>query len=89
MQDIFVLSNCNGPELRSKGFNKPNIQSVNFGENSLKYLGSKIWDLIPMDMKNVSTLEQFKALIKKWEPKSCPCRLCKTYVQGLGFVNIT
>ena len=78
-----------GPTLRNKAeFVKPSISSVHFGENSLKFLGSKIWELIPNEIKDVDELETFKVLIKRRVPKQCPCRLCKTYVHGVGFVNI-
>ena len=83
LNDIFKLSSYKGPKLRNKEeFTRQTISTVHFGENSLKYLGAKIWNLIPIEIKDVDTLEQFKVLIKKWEPKSCPCRLCKTYYIG-------
>ena len=89
LNDIFKVSDYHGPILRNKGpFVKSRIGSVHFGENSLKFLGPKIWELIPNVIKDVDTLDKFKVLIKKWVPKPCPCRLCKTYVHNLGFVNI-
>ena len=89
LNDIFKVSDYQGPNLRNKGpFAKSRIDSVQFGENSLKFLGTKIWELVPKEIKDTDTLDKFKVLIKKWVPKPCPCRLCKTYVHRLGFVNI-
>ena len=88
LKDIFKVANYEGPQLRNKGEMIISISSVHFGENSLKYLGAKIWSLIPLSMKQINTLEQFKILIKHWVPKPCPCRLCKTYINAVGFVNI-
>ena len=89
LNDIFKVTEYQGPNLRNKGeFVRPSISSVHFGENSLKFLGAKIWDIVPQEFKDVDTVDRFKVLIKKWEPKLCPCRLCKTYIQRLGFVNI-
>ena len=34
---------------------------------------------------NKKSLDEFKLSIKSWIPKGCPCELCKTYVQGLGY----
>ena len=60
LDDIFTVSNYQGPKLRSKGdFVKPSIHSVHFGENSLKYLGPKVWDMIPKKMKDVSYYYHF------------------------------
>ena len=89
LNDIFERTNYVGPNLRNKSdFVVPSISSVHFGENSLKYFGAKIWTLIPLEIREVDTLAQFKTLILQWVPQQCPCSLCKTYVNGLGFVNI-
>ena len=47
---------------------------------------AKIWDLVPVHMKNLKTLSTFKNQIKKWIPKDCPCRLCRVYVAQVGFL---
>ena len=65
----------------------PNPNTVNFGTESIRFLGPKIWNIIPDDIKNVSPLSVFKQKIKSWNPSNCPCRLCKDYIQGVGFVN--
>ena len=31
-------------------------------------------------------LQVFKNKLKEWKPRSCPCRLCKTYIQHVGFI---
>ena len=80
LDDIFTVSEYKGPQLRNKGaFVKPSISCVHFGENSLKYLRSKIWDIIPIEIKSVSTLEKFK----KWVPNPCPY-----IIYRMGFVNV-
>ena len=33
----------------------------------------KIWDLVPKEMKQVITLNEFKVKIKLWELENCPC----------------
>ena len=87
MNDIFVKRHHNGPALRTKtDFVKPNVNTEHFGKDSLRYFGSVIWDLIPNSIKYVDNLQKFKSLIKKWAPEECPCRLCKTYIQGVGYI---
>ena len=66
----------------------PSINTVSKGENSLRYYGSIIWNSLPPDIKNISSFNEFKAKIKKWRPVNCPCRLCKEYITGIGFVNL-
>ena len=53
------------------------------------FLGPKIWDIIPGNIKKASSFTIFKNKIKSWVPEGCPCKLCKYYVQGLGYVSIT
>ena len=56
---------------------------------TLSYIGPKIWSLIPDDIKLSASISEFKIKIKTWKPVNCPCRLCKIFVAGVGFVQIT
>ena len=47
------------------------------------------WEMVPDDIKKSKTLSTFKDNIKNWKPSGCKCRLCKDYVQGVGYVNIS
>ena len=44
-------------------------------------------ELIPENKKSSESVDIFKSKIKKWVPEICPCRLCKTYANQVGFVN--
>ena len=68
-------------------FKTRNVQKVSYGTETLAHLGPKIWLMIPAEMKRFS-LSIFTKKIRKWKPDTCPCRLCKLYVKGLGFVKI-
>ena len=50
-------------------------------------LGSKIWDLVPSNIKEISELNKFGKAIKQWKPEDCLCRLCKVFVQNVGFLE--
>ena len=50
----------------------------NHGTESLSFLGQKIWDLMPLELKQLESLEVFKLKIKKWISFECSCRLCRT-----------
>ena len=90
IKGIFDQRNYTGKGLRSQiDFKRPNNNKVHHGGDSLRSLGPIIWNLIPNEIKSVKSFEKFKSLIKEWKPSDCPCRLCKTYVRGLGYVNLT
>ena len=67
-------------------FSTDPIHSVYNGTESESYLGPKIWDQIPAEIKNKDFLEGFKREIKKWTYAEYPRRICKTFVPNLGFV---
>ena len=69
-------------------FKTSNVKTVSWGTESLSHLGPRIWSIVPIHMKKYS-LSKFTKKIRKWKPVACPCRLCKTYVRGLGFVTIS
>ena len=78
-----------GINLRSQmNYHIPKINTVAFGENSLRYLGPKIWELVPKEIRDSQSMETFKSAIKKWIPWDCPCRLCRKYIQSVGFVDV-
>ena len=43
--------------------------------------------MVPSNIKDVSDLDKFKKAIKQWKPEDCPCRLCKVFVQNVGFLE--
>ena len=71
---------------RNHSFTSRQVHTVYHGTESLSFLGPKIWDLVPIDIKQSETLDIFKYKIKKWIPFQCPCRLCRTYLQHVGFL---
>ena len=64
----------------------PFARTVYHGTESISYLGPKIWDIVPSELKKAQSLNSFKKSIRKWAPDNCPCRLCKRYVNGVGFM---
>ena len=71
---------------KNSQFTIPPIRTMYHGSESISFLGPKIWNILPDRLKNVNSIEAFKMKIKKWKPENCPCRLCKVYVQNVGFV---
>ena len=88
MNDVFQFSKNSVHELRSGNhLQRTNNQTVHFGSESIKRLGAKIWELIPMEVKASKSLMIFKKTIKNWAPKNCPCRLARIYIGQDGFIN--
>ena len=58
MKDIFVEKKNTGYMLRSDDeLESMNIRTVHLGEDTLRYLGCKIWKIVPEDIKKSTSLE--------------------------------
>ena len=62
------------------------IRTVYHGSESISFLVPKIWNILPDRMENVNNIKAFKMQIKKKKSENFRCRLCKVYVQNVGFV---
>ena len=73
--------------LRNKNpFAGRNIHSVYHGTETISYRGPKTWLLIPEEIRASGSLKEFKAKIRRWKPVGCTCRICKTFVNNIGFM---
>ena len=95
MREIFPQRNltnmeCIASSIRNQVdfYNPSNPKHSNWGLETLRHLGPILWNSIPNDIKEAPSLIRFKALINKWDPKNCPCRLCKVYINHIGYVKI-
>ena len=57
---------------------------VNYGLKSLSYLAPKIWNIIPLEIRNSSSfITNLKSLI----PKDYPCTLCQINIHDVGYID--
>ena len=50
------------------------------------YIGNKLWQILPSSLKSIPNLETFKKGVRSWRSKLCGCRICKNFIDNLGFV---
>ena len=87
MQNLFD-ENTNSHNLRNETpWNTPKVRTVTYGTETVRYRGPKIWDSLPNSIKEAKSLNDFKEKIKLWKHIDCTCRLCKTYIANLGFLE--
>lgn len=83
MKDLFQLNEGPNGKIR---FLIPKVNSEYMGKLSLRYFGPVVWEImLPDAYKEIKVLSKFKEDIKEWVP-DCKCRLCKTYIRGVGFI---
>ena len=86
LRETFVSKTSSYNLCRNDTFEKCKVHSIYHGTELLPFLGSKLWDLVPVEMKQSESLYFFKLKIKNWVLFECPCRICKTYIQQVGFL---
>ena len=86
MNNIFKVNQTVPYDLRKRNvLQSRNPSSVRYGTETIPDMAPKIWTLVPETIKNCDSLKSFKQKIRKWKA-DCPCRLCKVYLQHVGFV---
>ena len=99
---LYNTKNDLGPEIMKDTFHfkrKPNNLKIDpelqrrrnwtvyFGTESISPpLATKMWELIPSDIRNASSPEICIEKIKFWTTDNYSCRLCKTYIDNVGFI---
>ena len=68
---------------RNDTFEKCKVNPVYHSAESLSFLGPRMRDLVPVEWKQSDT---FYSKIKYWVPFEYSCRLCKIYIQQVGFL---
>ena len=83
----FSKQDSNNFNLRKNRRFKPgNPKTVYYGTETISVLAPKLWIILPDVYRNSTSLKEFKSKVKNWVPLNCPCRLCKTYIQNVGFI---
>ena len=72
MQEIIETKTKYYNTRHAPAFSSRNIKAVRYGLQTISYMASKIWDLVPKERKQVTTLNEFKVKIKIWELENCP-----------------
>ena len=70
-------------------FSVSSVNTAHFGLNSLRYFALTVWNMVPLELKNLNDVEIFKSEIRKWEPRQCECTLCLPYMHSTGCANIS
>ena len=86
LRETFVPKTSSYNLYKNDTFERRQVYSVYYGTNSLLFLDPKIWDLVPVGLKQSESIDSFKLKNKNRIPFECPCRFCETYIQQIGFL---
>ena len=60
-------------------FLRISVNSNKYGLNSIRFFSSKVWQMVPIEMKTLNSLKDFKNKIRRWEPDGCDCTHQRLY----------
>ena len=63
----------------------PKARTNLYGIDTLRFVGQKLWQSVPKEIKESQSLDIFKRNIKAI-PLDCSCKLCKSYIAKLSFL---
>ena len=87
MKDIFTDRNT-GYDLRHGNDSQLlKAHATTYGIETISFLVNRLWLTLPNITKQASTLSILKSQIKCWKGKNCNYRLCKIYMQQVGYLT--
>ncbi len=55
---------------------QPKFNKITFDKNTFSYYGTHIWNTLPYNIKESTSLDNFKTMLKAWEGPKCQCSTC-------------
>ena len=86
MNKVFDFIECRYPLRNELRFKSENIRIVTYGIETATFVGSRIWTNMPNEIKESTSLNEFKLKIKTWKPENYPYKLCKIYLQRITYL---
>ena len=76
----------NGTNLQAFSVKHDKIRYDTIRYKTISFRSPKNLETRVTHIKEFTTLNKFKSCIKERKPVGCTCRLCKTYIDGQGFL---
>ena len=87
LHKVFPLTERSTCNLRFQPeFGTGAIRTVHYGSNFLRFLGPKIWEIVPSELNRFERVDVSKSKVWKWRPHNCHCRFCDSYIHQAGFI---
>ena len=89
MNEVFDIIESPFPLRNEMRFKSGNNRTVRYGIERAAFVGYRIWSYMPSELKESTSLNEFRSKIKTWKPENRPCKLCKIYLQRIGYLQVT
>ncbi len=55
---------------------QPKFNKITYGKKTFTYYVRHIWNTLPNNIKQCTSLDNFKTMLKAWEGPKCQCSMC-------------
>ena len=87
MNDILTLDQNVSYNLRSGvTVTRSNIRTNKFSFETISAIGGLLWENLPNNIKTSGSLNIFKHKIKLWTPDNYSCKICRNFINNLGYI---
>ena len=87
MAEVFVTNVVPYNHWGSTNLVLPKVRTNLYGIDTVRFVGQKLWQSVPKEIKASQSLDIFKRNIKAI-PLDCSCKLCKCYILNLGSLYV-
>ncbi len=87
MAEVFVSKDMPYSLRGNNNLVLPKARTNQYGIDTIRFIGQKLWQTLPREIKESQSLEIFKRNIKSIKTFDCSCKLCKHFISNLGFCN--
>ena len=88
MKDIFLKNRSNCNLRHNNHLQLPKVMTARHSIENIMHISYVLWSSLPKESKSSSTLLEFKEPIILWKGNTYNCRFCKTFMMGVGFLQI-
>ena len=86
MNDIFKLRETMHNLRNFHIFQTENPHLLKYRLDAIPYRASQLWQKVPIDIREATSLALFKNCIKTRKCEDCPCRSCKIFIENVGYI---
>ena len=87
MNDIFQKRENYYPLINPRSLVSKRKFTTTSGIDTISFRGPQIWQNLPLDIKNSDSLNFFKYNIKRYGTLTCHCKLCKSFIPCVGYID--
>ena len=89
MNEVFDFVECSYTLRNELRFKSRNIRTVRYGIEAAAFVGFKTWTSVPNELRENTSLNEFKSKIETPKAENYPCKLCKICLQRIGYLQVT